>query len=395
MADGQAKSDSKAAKFQQKLASCFARAERALVLEKNYDYAHALLAECVSNAPANLMYVEALFKNLRAKFPHPIKKPALTGAAAKEFKQAVKDNEWGQAIRSGAVALANNPWDVALLRSLAEVCAKLHYNEVELVYLKQALDSNPKDPDVNRHCALSLTRMGQFDQAIACWHRIELLKPKSLEAARMIAELSAEKLKYPNGRPSTASKSEATAMASGTANVSMSEGGQELILSPRAALEKSIAADPRNVTNYLELTELLVTDNRLAEAETVLSRGLANCGESTELREKLRDVQRLRVEGALAATDANRTRAERLRPRVPWLELALLAAGFILGLQLLPGMRAALWSVIDVRRWSRAQWFLLNIAFVLALIMARVLPEFLAKRKAKRPHAVAESPVRH
>jgi hypothetical protein len=70
----------------------------------------------------------------------------------------------------------------------------LHHNEVELVYLKQALEANPKDADVNRHCARSLARMGQFDQAIACWHRVEKIVPGDREVARMISELSEQKV---------------------------------------------------------------------------------------------------------------------------------------------------------------------------------------------------------
>jgi hypothetical protein len=78
---------------------------------------------------------------------------------------------------------------------MAKACEALHYNEVELVYLKPALDAAPKDANVNRHCARSLARMGQFDQAIACWHRVDEITGKDREAAAMISQLAEERMR--------------------------------------------------------------------------------------------------------------------------------------------------------------------------------------------------------
>ena len=49
------------------------------------------------------------------------------------------------------------------------------------------------DPAVNRRCAIALKELGQFDQAIACWHRVELLRPKDEEAAKQIGNLQVER----------------------------------------------------------------------------------------------------------------------------------------------------------------------------------------------------------
>ena len=34
-----------------------------MIRDKNYDYAHAMFADCVIHDPGNLIYVEALFRN--------------------------------------------------------------------------------------------------------------------------------------------------------------------------------------------------------------------------------------------------------------------------------------------------------------------------------------------
>ena len=172
-------------------------------VEKDYQYAHVMFAECVVHDPGNLTYVEALLQNLR--LVHPISKsnrhPLLRVGTDRPLKQAIASKDFTRVFQVGVELLKANPWSSMTLRALAEVCSELHFNEVELVYLKQSLDVNPKDIDVNRHCIRSLARMGQFDQAIACWHRIEVLRPADKEPLRMIAQLQDEKQKYAGGRP--------------------------------------------------------------------------------------------------------------------------------------------------------------------------------------------------
>jgi len=46
---------------------------------------------------------------------------------------------------------------------------------------------------VNRLCGIALGKRGQFDQAIACWHRVEQAKPDDEEPKRAIASLAVEK----------------------------------------------------------------------------------------------------------------------------------------------------------------------------------------------------------
>ena len=55
--------------------------------------------------------------------------------------------------QGGVEALKINPWEIPILRQMADAAKELTCDEVELVYLKTALESNPKDFDVNWRCA--------------------------------------------------------------------------------------------------------------------------------------------------------------------------------------------------------------------------------------------------
>ena len=93
------------------------------------------------NDPNNVVFVEAMLTNLRAKFGNDKKKvpahfaPGL--GSGRGLKKAIASKDWQESLRLGIEQLKADPWHVPTLRSLAEVCAALHHNEVELVYLKQ------------------------------------------------------------------------------------------------------------------------------------------------------------------------------------------------------------------------------------------------------------------
>ncbi len=381
-----------ATKLQQRFAACYEHGMQLMKRDKNYDYAHAMFAECVTHEPSNLKYVEALLENLRSQTPQA-KKKSLLGMRneSKAVNQSIAAKKWPEAIRLGIEQLKNDPWEVGTLRALAEVSRNLHCNEVELVYLKQALDANPKDIEVNRHCALSLARMGQFDQAIACWHRVEKLRPGNKEAAIMIAQLSEEKLKYPGGRPvATAQTPKVQNDIVSVAEETVAEV-QALELSPRQKLEKAISHDPHDISNYLGLADLLAESERFQEAEAVLLRGIAVCGEHGALKDRLRDVQLLRSKVESEAAEARRREIERRnRPfKIPWLEGVLALAGCALLLQLFPPVAAATWSALDFRHWSHAGWIVVNFVALVVLFGIHLRPKFSAKRKQHRRSRLA------
>lgn len=263
----------------------------------DFDYANTLFTECVARDPGNLIYVEVFLDNLQRKHKNKKKGSKLLrfGSSKSTFKKLATKGDWMGVIAAGLDELKRNPWDVPTLRALAEACERLRLNEVELRFLKNALDANPQAPEVNRHCARSLGRMGQYDMAIACWHRVEEGKRGDREAAQMISELTLEKNRASAGfgetvdmptSPVSPKNGPASAMQEKTV-----ETPKQIELTIPQKLEQAIRDDPTIVENYIELARLLTANDRHSEAETVLQRGLSASGGDITLRESLEDVE--------------------------------------------------------------------------------------------------------
>ncbi len=294
------------------------------------DYAHTMYAQCVANDPSNLKYVEAMLANLNTKWSVKKGKCRVKESRA-EFKKAITEKAWKSVFKEGANLLKDNPWDVPTLRSLAEACAANRFNEVELHYLKNALDANAKDVDTNRHCATSLARMGQFDQAIACWARIE--DKVKTEARTNISELTVAKTRRaagvededdepraakqpapsppppspPDGLASEESDSNRTANPDSqkaspkqTAQSDTDETDNQPALS-RAAMEQAIVEHPEDVQNYLRLANHLIEEQAYHGAVRVLRRALPVSGGSLQVQELLEKTQLKDSRSQLAA----------------------------------------------------------------------------------------------
>jgi tetratricopeptide (TPR) repeat protein len=346
-----------------KLQQCFDHASKLATQEKfDRDYVAALLASCVQGDPGNLVYVDAFLDNLQKKYDNNKKGAKLRGFGNKgaAVKKAASKADWKEVFKLGPEALKTNPWDVVVLRSLAEACEAYAFNEVELRWLKNALDANPKDVDVNRHCAESLARMGQYEQPIVCWHRIEETKKGSAEAAEMISRLTLERNRERAGyarergeapvvKPSTRRLAGITRTVTvkpkpsdSTALGDESDGSEspaaprrEIPLTERQKLEQAIREFPLRADNYLKLAELHIAEQRHAEAERLLTKALEISSGDLKARELLEDVQILRMkdQAALAEqraqdedTPANRELAARMKTELLQRELALFAS---------------------------------------------------------------------
>ena len=295
--------------LRQRLQKCFDHGSKLMEKEKyDYDYANTMFTECVGHDPGNLIYLEVFLGNLGRKYKNNKKGARIRGFGGKaNLKKSVSKKDWIGVIRAGLDALKTNPWDVTVLRAMAKACQALHLNESELRYLKNALDANPKDPEVNRHCAQSLARMGQFDMAIACWHRVEENKRNDREAATKISELTLEKTRAQAGfgdpvdLPANRVKHKGKfqeAEVTGDKEV-----GSQIQLTERQRIEKAISVDPTDVEAYLQLVKLLVEENKASEAEMALQRGLSASGGDIRIRESLEDTQMLRAREKLAIAE--------------------------------------------------------------------------------------------
>ena len=290
-----------------RLQKCYDHGTKLMEQEKyDFEYANTMFTECVGNDPGNLIYVESFLENLQRKYKNNKKGSRLGGLGRKaNLRKFAGKKDWLGLIQTGLDQLKHNPWDVAALRAIAEACETLGLNEVELRFLKNALDAKPKDPDVNRHCAKSLARMGQFDMAIACWHRVEENKRGDKEASRMISVLNIERNRARAGFgdnlnfASSPRPQKTRGITVPEADSDNAQSQSKIQLTPRQSLEKAITDDPTIVENYLELAQLLCQEDRFAEANQLLQRGLAASGGDIKLRETFEEVEIMRSRSQL------------------------------------------------------------------------------------------------
>lgn len=280
-----------------RLQQCFEHANK-MMAQENYDYAVTLLTTCVTGDPSNAAAAASFFNCLRKKYNNNKKGDNLAFIKGASVRRAVAKAEaaedWEGVIKAGVEVLKLNPWDVPTLVKMSKACKAMGYDELEFAYLKAALDANPNDTEICRHCALALEERKLYDQAIAVWHRVEQIRPGDEEAARAIARLTVEKTIAKGGYEE-----------SDPTRKKVVQGKGDSDLSPIEKLEREIKRKPNEVPKYLELAALYLEEERFDKAEEVLSRAYEISGHDADIREKLEDVQlnHLRVQQA----DAEKT----------------------------------------------------------------------------------------
>lgn len=267
-----------------RLQQCFEHASKQMAQE-NYDYATELFTQCVAGDPGNVVYLQSFLGNLQKKYNNNKTGSKLAGFKARGERSAIKkakaQSDWEGVIRNGLEVLKVNPWDVSALTAMADACEEMHLEDVTLVYLKMALDANSKDPDVNLQCAKALRARQQWDQAIACLHRVEQLRPDDEEIQRMIADLAVEKTIHQGGYEDDGAKKK---MAAG-------KSLQQQTLSEEERLEREIAREPKNISKYVELADLYLRDDHFSKAEDVFARAFEASGGDPDIRDRWDDVQ--------------------------------------------------------------------------------------------------------
>lgn len=332
----------------QRLQKVFEHGQRSAEKD-DFDYATQLFSQCVCEDPGNSVYWQTFFVNLYKKY-----KDNKSGARLSSFKikgprlsltRAMGKGNWDEALQAGCQALALNPWDIPTLLAMAQLCEELGMGECQLLFLRRALDANPKDVAANRQAALALQRIGQFDQAIACWHRIEQAKPRDEEALQAISRLSVEKTIHDGGYDSQ------TLMAShvgeGSVRVSVAQFSRDgkfattvatddVDLPAEQRFQRAIAESPADLQSYFKLADLYLNQLRYDEAEQVLERALqVSGGGDLSIRERLEEIlmRRSRQQQAVAEqnyqqdpTEENQQLVAQLRIRANQLELETYAA---------------------------------------------------------------------
>jgi tetratricopeptide (TPR) repeat protein len=313
--------------MQRRLKSCFDHGKRLTSRDRpDYDYANTMFSECVIKDPANYQYLLAFFDNLCRKYNNNKKGARIKvyGSSKGAFKKALAKKDWPEVLRIGPELLKVNPWDTPTLRAMAQACEKYHpkLNEAELKYLKMALDGSPRDIETNKHCARSLARMGQYDQAIACWRRVDEMKKNDPEAQKAMAKLMMDKTRPQVGideddlseeekAKRRRERAEAAAAAAEKAREEKErklaekkaqeeqkdERRKSIQLTPRQQLEQAIRDNPVDMDNYLELADLHAKEGRPQEVKNVLQRAITAAAndvalQSTIVAYEVRDVRR-------------------------------------------------------------------------------------------------------
>lgn len=268
---------------------------------ENHDYATELLGQCVIGDPSNLIYVQNYIGNLQRKYNNN-----KTGSKLAQFKErgarsAVKKAsshaQWDEVITHGLKVLTVNPWDVHTLTSMATAASNMGDDEPELYYLKCALEANPKDPDVNRQCAMALAERRQYDQAIACWRRVEKERPGDEQAEREVGRLLVEKT-IDRGKYEDADESK---KLGGDRKARPQDPQRELSMEEQ--LQRRIDKQPEDLSNYFELAQLHLNAENYAAAEEVLATAYEVSEGDPDVREKWQDVEVRRLRQQIARTE--------------------------------------------------------------------------------------------
>ncbi len=318
------------AAVRQRLQAVFEHGQRSAE-KADYDYAYDLFTQCLVEDPANLIYLQHFLGNLAQKYGNNKKGARFAALKSKgsrmSLNKAASKGQWREAFTAACEALKPNPWETSTLLDVADAYEQIGSDECQLFILRWALDATPKDVTVNRKAAEILSRLGQFDQAISCWRRVEQAKPGDEEAGKAISKLSVEQTIQKGGynqellQGTAAEFEEREAAVRDRVTQSRSESAKATakIESDKAAsgrekeLLAAIESQPSVVANYLELADVFNAQNRLREASDILTRALAvSGGGDLFVREKLEDahVRRAQSQVAVAQKRAEQDKSE-------------------------------------------------------------------------------------
>ncbi len=170
------------------------------------------------------------------------------------MKKALAEKDWQAAVKNGWELLKINPWDHAVLLQIAQAVGEMTYYDAQLGYLKAALDAAPKDVEVIRACARALAYLGDFDQSIAMWAKVQELKPYDEEAPTQISSLQKDKLLgIPPKRPAGAGvavTNKGKPVNAAEADQPAEDSGPTIKLTETQLLQRKITEFPLDVENY-------------------------------------------------------------------------------------------------------------------------------------------------
>lgn len=281
-----------------------------MMAKGSFDYAEEMFTSCVLGDPANVLYIQNFLANEQKKYNNNkkgSKLAAIKGAGPRAaIKKAGLSKDWKGTIKAGLDFLKLNPWDISTLKAMAAACDELDYEDSQLALLKAALDADINDGEINRLAGRALARVQRYDDAIRCWVRVQKAVPGDPEAAKAIGDLTVEKTINKGGYEGAESTRDAKLQRSDDA------APVGLQMSPERQLEKAIAKDPADASNYVKLAELHLNKDQLDEGEKWLTKAVEVSGRDINLIERLENVQlaRMKEHVAIAEKQAREKRTQ-------------------------------------------------------------------------------------
>ncbi len=276
----------------------------------SHDYATDMYRQCLEGDPGNPIYIRAFLDNLNKKYNQNLrgsKLAALTTAGTKmALKTASTRKLWPDVVKHGLEILKVNPWDVGALSDMGKACEALEYDEGQVAYLRQALDVDREDGNVNRLLGRAYDRTGQFNLAIECFQRVLKAVPRDEEATRAMSNLAVKRTIAKGGYEEAQNTQDVRANKRASAD----DLDEESTLSPEELLLRALDKDPTDKNAYIELNDLYLKDEHFDKAMTLMVKALAATGGGDiMLRERHEDAQLRYARQQLQIAD-NKFRAE-------------------------------------------------------------------------------------
>jgi len=278
-------------------------------LKGNHDYAIAMYRDALKIEPENLLFRQALRGAQRRVYNNEPKTVGrMVGMKVQPLKAGLMSTKarkrWPDVIETCEDIFKHNPWDVGAAEDAADAAEHLGFLPLSQWLLETVVAQAGESEHFFLRLAHAYEINQNWDQAIHCWEKAHRINPGNEEAKRKVRSLSANatmtKAKY--GEAIDRASAEYEQISSPTAIAA--EAAEELkrsVQTPEQRLEKEIEEDPSRVGLYLQLADLHKRQNRLDDAERVLSQGRKIDPADEVLRSAHGDVQLMRLRRAIDA----------------------------------------------------------------------------------------------
>ena len=274
--------------------------------QQNFDYAIQMYRDACKLVPENLLYRQALRGVERRKLGNdPAKVSRLVGARLQPSRLRIAGakakQRWADVLDACEDVFVHSPWDVGASRDAAEAAEALDLLPVAKWSLESVHMQAGDDMNFLKHLAAVYERAEEWHKAIHMWERVRKISPNDDQARRQINALSATATINRSGLHDAINR---PAQGGSGPEAPAPPDPEELklqALSPMDRLARQIEAEPSRIGNYLDLAELYKRQQKLDEAEKILSRGLKAAPGDESLVQAHAEVQILRLRRAADA----------------------------------------------------------------------------------------------